>query len=260
MVGMDLNMCPVAVDFDDFEESFIDLTQPTSTVPVVSRKKPVLRDWSMREMKVLIAAKQFEHESVDFGGSMQVKMTSKKSKWEAIASFMFREGVCNPVRDSDACKKKWSHIYRDFKKVFDYEKLIPSGHKSYWELSTAERKEKKVPLNFSEELYRECEEWLPSRQEVNPTGVGVVIADSSRSFPQTTGIARYFLSFLSLSFHIKGFTITFSSFVVLTTFRFICHVLADGIESTVHHTETDQPQVHTDLPSKVLFTFSTQVE
>ncbi|KAG6555039.1 hypothetical protein Mapa_003071 [Marchantia paleacea] len=128
------------------------------------------RDWNLRELKVLIAAKRNEHEQslLEQGGSEQAKLTSRKNKWEKIAQYVVKEGVCNPVRDGEACKKKWATVSKDFKRVYDHEKHVPAGQRSYWNMNTSERRKRSRPLNFPEELYREMEEWLPKRMEEWP--------------------------------------------------------------------------------------------
>lgn len=55
-----------------------------------------------------------------------------------------------------------------WKKVYDWERNIPSGHVSYFEMTRQERKKNSLPLDFSEQLFLEMVEWLPEKEEVEP--------------------------------------------------------------------------------------------
>ncbi|CAM6115359.1 unnamed protein product [Calypogeia fissa] len=144
-----------------------------TTVPARGK----LPDWSPQELKKLILAKKQEWEHATSGTPLQKKMASGKEKWKIIAENLVNEGMKNPVRDHSSCKKKWEKVTGEFKKVYDYERMVCNAEESYYAMSASERRRKNLPSNFSEEVYEMIVDWLPSRHEVDPSSLHVI--DSS---------------------------------------------------------------------------------
>jgi hypothetical protein len=148
-----------------------------SKAPKVATKKP-LREWTIQELLILIAAKRKEWDEVITGTSTQAKMKGRNHKWQTIAKYVKEMGVTDPIRDSTSCKKRWEKLQSDWKKIYDWEKTTPSGNPSWFDMEKDERREAQLPLSFQEELYEPIREWLPSREEVDPKEA--VIMDAGR--------------------------------------------------------------------------------
>lgn len=56
----------------------------------------------------------------------------------------------------------------NFKKVFDYQKNILSGHVGYYELNSKQRKDFHLPPSFAHEIFHDMELWEPTHRAVNP--------------------------------------------------------------------------------------------
>lgn len=56
----------------------------------------------------------------------------------------------------------------EFKKVNDYEKNVPGGQKSYWDMSKEERKKTAMPPNFYKEVYNALAEWYSKGRPADP--------------------------------------------------------------------------------------------
>jgi hypothetical protein len=89
-------------------------------------------------------------------------------KWDKILKWCQDNGMNWHLRDASQCKKKWEAFTYQWKKIYDYECNIPSGHVSYWAMSPRERRAKEFPLNFSRKLYDIMMLWYPDKEEVNP--------------------------------------------------------------------------------------------
>lgn len=56
----------------------------------------------------------------------------------------------------------------EFKKVHDYEKNVPGGQKSYWDLSKELRRKTAMPPNFYKEVYDALAEWYSKGRLADP--------------------------------------------------------------------------------------------
>ncbi|KAL3701916.1 hypothetical protein R1sor_019938 [Riccia sorocarpa] len=66
------------------------------------------------------------------------KMVAEAEKWNKDADYILGDGA-EVKRTGDGCKKRWKNLYGEWKRIFDWEKKTPSGHVSYWEMTTDER-------------------------------------------------------------------------------------------------------------------------
>ena len=125
-------------------------------------------DWEHRELRILVAAKKWEWETIDSSKDQQKKMMNKNGKWKRIATWCLNHGLTQTLRDHASCQKKWDKLYTMWKKVYDWDKNMPSGHVPYFHMTRGERKAKKLPLDMDMELFMEMVEWLPEKEEVEP--------------------------------------------------------------------------------------------
>lgn len=108
--------------------------------------------WTRQEILVLIQGKRVAENRVRRGrasgsafGSVQVE-----PKWASISSYCKRHGVNRgPVQ----CRKRWSNLAGDFKKIKEWESKIKEDTESFWVMRNDLRRERKLPGFFDREVY-----------------------------------------------------------------------------------------------------------
>lgn len=115
-------------------------------------KAPRLPRWTRQEILVLIQGKRVAESRVRRGraaglafGSAQVE-----PKWASVSSYCKRHGVNRgPVQ----CRKRWSNLAGDFKKIKEWENNIREETESFWVMRNDIRRERKLPGFFDKEVY-----------------------------------------------------------------------------------------------------------
>ncbi|GAV72096.1 Myb_DNA-bind_4 domain-containing protein [Cephalotus follicularis] len=115
-------------------------------------KAPRLPRWTRQEILVLIQGKRVAENRVRRGrttgmafGSAQVE-----PKWASVSSYCKRHGVNRgPVQ----CRKRWSNLAGDFKKIKEWESQIREETESFWVMRNDLRRERKLPGFFDKEVY-----------------------------------------------------------------------------------------------------------
>ncbi|KAJ9676506.1 hypothetical protein PVL29_021835 [Vitis rotundifolia] len=108
--------------------------------------------WTRQETFVLIQGKKIAENRVRRGrrsssafGSDQVE-----PKWDSVSSYCRRHGVNRgPVQ----CRKRWSNLVGDFKKIKTWESEVREDAESFWVLRNDLRRERKLPGFFDREVY-----------------------------------------------------------------------------------------------------------
>lgn len=102
--------------------------------------------WSRQETIILIGAKKM----VENGGTPVCRFTQSEPKWDSVSSFCQKHGVNRgPVQ----CRKRWSNLLSDFKKIKKWETNIKHESESFWMMRNDERRDKKLPGFFDGEVY-----------------------------------------------------------------------------------------------------------
>ncbi|KAH9314569.1 hypothetical protein KI387_023196 [Taxus chinensis] len=112
------------------------------------RQKSRVR-WSIADTSILIEAKRIERDTQTNGSAMK-KAISSTEKWKIVQNYCSSHGV---DRTANQCRDRWEHVLPDFKRIRDYESHIPSGHDSYWNMTTRERIDRKLPANYAKEIF-----------------------------------------------------------------------------------------------------------
>ncbi|GMJ09902.1 ARABIDOPSIS SH4-RELATED3 [Hibiscus trionum] len=115
-------------------------------------KAPRLPRWTRQEILVLIQGKRVAENRVRRGsvaglafGSGQVE-----PKWATVSSYCKRHGVNRgPVQ----CRKRWSNLAGDFKKIKEWENSVRDESESFWVMRNDLRRERKLPGFFDKEVY-----------------------------------------------------------------------------------------------------------
>lgn len=108
--------------------------------------------WTRQETFVLIQGKKIAENRVRRGrrsssafGSDQVE-----PKWDSVSSYCKRHGVNRgPVQ----CRKRWSNLVGDFKKIKTWESEVREEADSFWVMRNDLRRERRLPGFFDREVY-----------------------------------------------------------------------------------------------------------
>ncbi|MCO5581122.1 hypothetical protein L7F22_034998 [Adiantum nelumboides] len=138
-----LNGASQGLDADDVQVDDVELAEEQHSSSISQD------NWDAKETDVLVVAKLEMDDIIEHGG-LAVKMRTKKRHWEDIAQICVRSNV---HRTGKQCMNRWNRVFREWKIIYDYERHIPSGHGSYWQLNVRERRAKKLPTSFSNDMF-----------------------------------------------------------------------------------------------------------
>ncbi|KAL7094096.1 hypothetical protein ACP275_11G080300 [Erythranthe tilingii] len=108
--------------------------------------------WTRQEILVLIQGKRVAENRVRRGRASGSAFGSGhiEPKWASISSYCKRHGVNRgPVQ----CRKRWSNLAGDFKKIKEWESKIKEETESFWVMRNDLRRERKLPGFFDREVY-----------------------------------------------------------------------------------------------------------
>lgn len=117
-----------------------------------SAKVPRLPRWTRQEILVLIQGKRVAENRVRRGRTAGLAFGSGQvePKWASVSSYCKRHGVNRgPVQ----CRKRWSNLAGDFKKIKEWESQIREETDSFWLMRNDLRRERKLPGFFDREVY-----------------------------------------------------------------------------------------------------------
>lgn len=115
-------------------------------------KAPRLPRWTRQEILVLIQGKRVAEGRVRRGraAGLASGTASVEPKWATVSSYCKRHGVNRgPVQ----CRKRWSNLAGDFKKIKEWESQIKDESDSFWVMRSDLRRERKLPGFFDKEVY-----------------------------------------------------------------------------------------------------------
>ncbi|MCL7038271.1 hypothetical protein MKW94_027607 [Papaver nudicaule] len=145
------------------EEEGTTIATTTTTTPATSNtpaaedgsRTPRLPRWTRHEILVLIQGKKVAENRVrrgrtGTGSSSAFGSNPLEPKWASVSSYCKRHGVNRgPVQ----CRKRWSNLAGDFKKIKEWETQILEETESFWVMRNDLRKERKLPGFFDREVY-----------------------------------------------------------------------------------------------------------
>ncbi|XP_050223996.1 trihelix transcription factor ASR3 [Mercurialis annua] len=115
-------------------------------------KTPRLPRWTRQEILVLIQGKKVAENRVRRGRTAGMAFGSGQvePKWASVSSYCKRHGVNRgPVQ----CRKRWSNLAGDYKKIKEWENQIRDETESFWLMRNDLRRERKLPGFFDREVY-----------------------------------------------------------------------------------------------------------
>ncbi|XP_031123579.1 uncharacterized protein LOC116026238 [Ipomoea triloba] len=106
--------------------------------------------WTRPETLVLIEGKKIAEDRKGCGTSSVLGCAQIKPKWDLVSSYSKQNGVNRgPVQ----CRKRWSNLISDFKKIRTWELQVKEKRDSYWMMMNDLRKMRKLPGFFDREIY-----------------------------------------------------------------------------------------------------------
>ncbi|XP_068666039.1 trihelix transcription factor ASR3-like isoform X2 [Aristolochia californica] len=117
-------------------------------------RPPRLPRWTRQEILVLIQGKKVAENRVRRGARVVATALGTANlpepKWASVSSYCRRHGVNRgPVQ----CRKRWSNLAGDFRKIKDWESRIKDDAESFWVMRNDVRRENKLPGFFDREVY-----------------------------------------------------------------------------------------------------------
>ncbi|KAK4350124.1 hypothetical protein RND71_029437 [Anisodus tanguticus] len=108
--------------------------------------------WTRQETLVLIQGKKVAEGRAHRGRKTTSIFGSDKAepKWDSVSSYCRQHGA---DRGSVQCRKRWSNMISDFKKIKAWESQANGSSESYWMMSNDLRREKRLPGSFDREVY-----------------------------------------------------------------------------------------------------------
>ncbi|GLT64016.1 hypothetical protein SLA2020_365340 [Shorea laevis] len=142
--------------------------RPTS---VDGDKTPRLPRWTRQEILVLIQGKRVAETRARRGRTSGLAFGSGQvePKWASVSSYCKRHGVNRgPVQ----CRKRWSNLAGDFKKIKEWESQVKDETESFWVMRNDLRRERRLPGFFDKEVY----DILDSGSPAAPEAPGLALA------------------------------------------------------------------------------------
>lgn len=107
--------------------------------------KTRLPRWTRQEILLLIQGKKVVENRVRGSGS-----GLNEPKWTSVASFCEKHGMNrSPVQ----CRKRWSNLAGDFRKIKEWETNCKEESESFWVMRNDLRRERKLPGFFDKDVY-----------------------------------------------------------------------------------------------------------
>ncbi|KAG2308947.1 hypothetical protein Bca4012_082109 [Brassica carinata] len=125
---------------------------PSNEVGDDGVKTARLPRWTRQEILVLIQGKRVAENRVRRGRAAGMALGSgqMEPKWASVSSYCRRHGVNRgPVQ----CRKRWSNLAGDYKKIKEWESRVKEETESYWVMRNDVRRERKLPGFFDREVY-----------------------------------------------------------------------------------------------------------
>ncbi|KDP22357.1 hypothetical protein JCGZ_26188 [Jatropha curcas] len=91
---------------------------------------------------------------------------TRADKDREVAEFLQRHGI---NRDAKTAGTKWDNMLGEFRKVYEWERGIArdQGGRSYFRLSPYEKKERKLPASFDEQVFEELSQFMGARMRTS---------------------------------------------------------------------------------------------
>ncbi|KZV21771.1 trihelix transcription factor GT-2-like [Dorcoceras hygrometricum] len=104
--------------------------------------------WTRQETMVLAQGKKIAEQRGRKGRRLGPEQA--EPKWDFVSAYCIQHGV---KRGAVQCRKRWSNLASDYKKIKTWESQVQNGGESYWIMPSDLRRERKLPGYFDQEIY-----------------------------------------------------------------------------------------------------------
>ncbi|XP_061367046.1 trihelix transcription factor ASR3-like [Gastrolobium bilobum] len=127
-------------------------TPPSSAANGGDDGRPAARlpRWTRQEILVLIQGKTDAERRFKPGRASGSAFGSSEPKWALVSSYCKNHGV---NREPVQCRKRWSNLAGDYKKIKEWESQVRDETESFWLMRNDLRRERKLPGYFDREVY-----------------------------------------------------------------------------------------------------------
>ncbi|KAK9675319.1 hypothetical protein RND81_11G000400 [Saponaria officinalis] len=140
--GLDLDL-----DTDvDVDKKVVMMMMNNEDDATTLNKAARLPRWTRQEILVLIQGKKVAENRVRRGRTA----STVEPKWATVSSYCKRHGV---NRGAVQCRKRWSNLAGDFKKIKEWESQVQDEADSFWLMRNDLRRDRKLPGFFDREVY-----------------------------------------------------------------------------------------------------------
>ncbi|XP_052187295.1 trihelix transcription factor ASR3-like [Diospyros lotus] len=186
--GLSLAPTPLSADDDvDVVPNGRHAKPPAVDGPDDGNRAPRLPRWTRQEILVLIQGKRVAENRVRRGRAAGMAFGSASQavepKWASVSSYCKRHGVNRgPVQ----CRKRWSNLAGDYKKIKEWESQIREEAESFWVMRNDLRRERKLPGFFDREVYDILENGTTA--SITPTVLALALAPSTAVDKETEAV------------------------------------------------------------------------
>ncbi|KAK7394296.1 hypothetical protein VNO78_14818 [Psophocarpus tetragonolobus] len=106
--------------------------------------------WTRQEILVLIQGKSDAESRFRPGRGSGSAFGSSEPKWALVSAYCKKHGV---NREPVQCRKRWSNLAGDYKKIKEWESQVRDETESFWLMRNDLRRERKLPGYFDREVY-----------------------------------------------------------------------------------------------------------
>lgn len=144
--------------------------------------KPTARlpRWTRHEILVLIQGKSDAESRFRPGRASGSALGLSEPKWGLVSSYCKKHGV---NREPVQCRKRWSNLAGDYKKIKEWESQVRDETESFWLMRNDLRRERKLPGYFDREVY----DILDSPSAVAAAAAAITEAPVSLTGSETVG-------------------------------------------------------------------------
>ena len=124
--------------------------------------------WSKHETLVMIEAKRKHELELQQANALKGRpQLTDVNKWDLVSASCRAVGI---DRDGKMCRKRWFNLLTEFKKILEWCKT--NRVDDFWNMSGDERREKKLPTGFDQEVYLAMETSTKSQSGMLPDESG----------------------------------------------------------------------------------------
>lgn len=106
--------------------------------------------WTRQEILVLIQGKSDAENRFRPGRGSGSAFGLSEPKWALVSAYCKKHGV---NREPVQCRKRWSNLAGDYKKIKEWELQVRDETDSFWLMRNDLRRERKLPGYFDREVY-----------------------------------------------------------------------------------------------------------